>query len=379
MANSRSPTTPHISPLEFGVLVLGSFIGLGIFQFPRELVMDAGPDALYGYLLECAGAYLALWLLLMVARLHQGASEPQVLRRYLGIFAWPIEMIAVLGHVALAIAVIANFGFVLRTFFLMSMPFWVAETPLLGTALFAVWYGMAPMARLMELVILPTMGLSILIGIMLFPQGQYAFSMIPSTEIMIPRILSGAYHQAYIFVGIEAAPLMYPYLRPQNRKEGERAAHLLFLGAFVAFLWGFFLIISATGPDFLITLQWPGISALRLVSISGLIVNKIGLLVVVLWGLFVLAFIAIRLWAVVHYSMAAIQRTGMTTYRIVACAAMLLIGLLAQRITNIAQLTHIFQSYLLPFYIGYLFLIPLIMLAGYAVTHRKRRTASVNT
>ncbi len=285
----------HISPLQFGFLTVVSFISLGIFQFPRELVVNAGPDGFYAFGLECIAAFLALWLYLTAAPLHKADAEPHILHQYLGIASWPLELVAVILHVILAIMMLNNFGMVMRTFFLPGMPLWSKEWPTLVTCFAATWYNTSPLARSLQIVIFPTVFISIAISILVIPHANYGFSVIPSSEMII---------------------------------------------------------------------------------------NKLGLLVVVLWGLFVLAFIAIRLWAIGHYVVAAIHSQHQYVYRTVSGIATLLVGAGAQLITNIPALTAVFQRALLPIFVAYLYAIPLFLLMGYTIlqwTHHNRPSSPQRT
>lgn len=197
---------------------------------------------------------------------------------------------------------------------------------------------------------------------------------------MIRPIIDGACHNFYVFIGIQAATLGYPFVRPAARQQGTKYAYLFLVGACLFFAFLYLLILSNTGPGFLVQLQWHGVSALRLVSVAGLIVDKLGVLVVVLWGLFVLAFLAVRLWAVSHYIGEIFSWNAIGPYRLALTAATLLVGIGAQVIANITILTEVFQEDLLAIFMVYLYAVPLILIAGYApsatdVNARPRRPA----
>lgn len=361
-----------ISAWQFGLLVASSFMGIGIFQFPREAVDFAGPDAVYAFLLDSLGAVLLLMLFLWAA--HRTPSLTQGRESIVRGITPAVTPLRILFNLLLAGAALANFGQIMRTFFLPGTPIWAIDAAMSLTVIYATWYGTPTMARSLETVLLPAIPISVLISLLVIPELHFSWAILPSTQIHLGPILAGTYHDAYIFMGLDATLLLFTQVRQSDKPHASRAGLRALIGAILFFSFGYLVVMGTTGPSALSTMQWPAPSVLRLANASGLIINKLGLLVVVVWGLFILAFLAVRLWSV-GQDVAAWRPTHfMPSYRIGICAAGVLTMALSQIPANVVTLVHLFQTYGLPATITYMLLLPLLLGAmTFFMANRARR------
>ncbi len=342
----------------------GGYLGLGIFQFPRELVDFAGPDAGWAFLLICLGFLGLLMLFLKVAAIDPDHALGYTLRRLLSpMVGWPLDAFRIVLHFMLAVLVVANFGQVMRSFFLIGTPAWAIEAVLVATSLYTAWYGTAVLARTIEAIFVPTLIGSIAIGALVVHQLRFRWAILPTGHLAVTPTLLAAYHSAYIFIGFEVLAQAYGHVRVDRRPAARRWLFILFATTVVFFAFGYVVTMGTEGPSALATMQWPPVSALRLANISGFFISKLGLLVVVLWGLFAMAFISIRFWCLAH-------DVGAKTYRVVpptryhgaliGVAVVVFAG--AQGFRTVVGVVHVFQTWGLPIMMGYLVGLPALLL-----------------
>lgn len=358
-------TTATISPTQFAILVVAGYIAVGVFQFPRELLYYAGPDALYGFLMDCVAAYGGLWLWFQVNGIRPGEQLSGFAGKLVTPFlAWPIWLLTVAIHLVLLMGVLANFGFVMTTFFLPDTPTWVIGASACLTGMYVAWFDTPVLGRTAEVVFIPTFILSLILGVLVLTKATSGYALLPSPDLHLSPILSAAYHSFYIFWGYEVTVTLYPFVRRADQATARRYAFLAMLGTFGFFLFGYAITLGIQGPYLMIVSQWPAVSSLRLVDVSAFVINKLGLLVVVLWGLFVVSFASVRVWCLAHDVLPVFKLKSVTWYR----AFIVFFGLLgiygSTLFPTIADLVVFAQTWILPAMVVYNFVLPPLMLLG---------------
>lgn len=373
------PTTQTISAGQFALMVTAAYLGFGIFQFPLELVKDGGPDALYSLILEILAAFGGLWLLFRANRIQPGETMTGFSHQVLHpMIRWPISVITIAIHSALGACLVSNFGFVITAFFLPDTPDWVIRLTLVATCLYMVWFDTPSLARTVQILLPMTMLLTLLMGLLLVPKMTSGYAVIPSASIHVLPILYAAYRDFYVFLGFEVSVTLYPYIRPPERALGEKYTFLAMGVVGAWFIIGYALVLGVEGPYFMVHLLWPPVSAMRLINVSGFIINKLGLLVIVMWGVFTLLFIAVRIWCVGHDVMPLFRLTSRTAYRLLAGGGAVVIYLGASLFPTVHALVQWFATYLLPTAIAYIFLVPLIVMLGAWLTKRKHQKSKAS-
>ncbi len=374
MSTNPMPTTQNISAGQFALLVLASYLGFGIFQFPLELVRDGGPDAFYALVLEILAALGGLWLTFRANRVQPGETMTGFATLVLHpIVRWPITILTVGIHVALGATLIGNFGFVMTAFFLPDTPDWVVRLTLVGACLYMAWFDTPTLARTVQILLPFTVLLTLLLGLLLVPKMTSGYAIIPSASIHVLPILSAAYRSFYIFLGFEVSVTLYPYLRSPERARGEKYALWAMGFTGIWFIIGYALVLGVEGPYFLVHLLWPPVSAMRLINVTGFIINKLGLLVIVMWGIFTLLFVAIRLWCLGHDVMPIFHQTSIKAYRLMLLGSGVIVYIGSSLFPTVHALVRWFAAYLLPTTVVYIYGVPLIVLLGAWITKRKQR------
>ena len=370
----------RISALQFAVLIAAGYVGVGIFPFPRELVATAGAQAVYAFLLECAAALTGLWLWFQVNRIDPDRPLPAFACRLVSpVLGYPLLLLTLVLHLALAVVVITDFAFVMHTFFLIETPLWAVKISLMLTAIYVAWFDVTPLARTVQFVFAPAIVLSVLMGLLLLPRLTSAYALIPGTALHPDVILLAAYKGFYIFWGYELTVTLYPFVHKSERPLAERYAYRAMAGTFLFFALGYTLTLGSEGPQLLSISIWPGVSTMRLINVSAFLINKLGLLLVSLWGIFVLAFTAVRVWCLAHDVLPVIRRDTATWYR----GLLLLFGALAlfgsAQFATATDLAAFSEHSLLPAIVLYNLGLPPLLLAAAVIARRRHLSMRSDT
>lgn len=353
----------RISPLQFALLIVSAYIGAGIFEYPRDIIVAAGDNAAYAFLLEGAIALGGMWLLLQVNHLDPDHTVGEISRK-IGTagLAWPLGFVTVAVHLALFVYAIANFCLVMRTFFLDLTPVWGLASALVLVAGFLAWNDTAPLARALQIIVAPTLIVSLLMGMLVTPQLHDLYAAVPGSSIQLGSIATGVWRGWYIFWGYEVTVTLYPFVRQGDRRRAERYTYVAMLLSMGFFAIGYVLTVGTEGPYLLMHSLWPAVSTMRLINVTSFLVNKLGLFIIVLWGLIVTAFASVRLWCLGHDILPFLPSQTVGAYRwvVVLCA---LAGFgWVMTFQNATQLNAFAEGTMMPAMWAYNFVTPVLLL-----------------
>ena len=368
----------RISPGQFALMLTAAYVASGIFAFPRELVADAGPNAAYAFLLECAFALFGLWMWFRVNRIHPDSPlsfAPDLLPVWL---AAPVLLITLILHVALAVVVVSDFAFVLHSFFLIETPLIVLQACVVVIAGYVAWFDLPALARSIQFLYLLAIIVSLMVGVLLLPQVTSLYAILPSPDISVSPLLLGAYRGSYLFWGYELTVTLYPLLKPQDRAKAETYAYRAMALTFVFFALGYVLTLGVWGPELLVRIIWPAVSTMRLVNIGTFLINKLGLLLVTFWGLFVLTFVMSRLWCLAYDVSPLFQNFSSGWYRGMLVFFGIIVLWWASTFPTPVQLIAFSQSFLVPLVLIFNFAMPPLLLLAGALQHRRAALRTSN-
>lgn len=354
-----------ISPLQFAILIVAAYLGAGIFQFPRDIVAVAGDNALYAYLAEVALALSGMWLWFRVNRLSPSKQVGAIARDVATpLVSIPLVLFTVVLHLALLVYATANFALVMHAFFMNETPFSALALPIILAAAAVAWHDVTPLARSLEIIVIPTMTLSFLMGLLVLPHAAETYALVPGTHIYLGSIARATWRGWYIFWGYELTVTLYPFVRADKRAQAERFTYIGMLMSAALLAFGYAITMSAEGPYLLARSQWPAVSTMRIINATSFLVNKLGLFVIVLWGLIVMAFGATRLWCLGHDVLPHLPKSGTVYYYRGAVAAFALLGFLwVLDLNSPPKLEHFAQSLVMPAMWIYNFAVPALLLA----------------
>lgn len=355
-------------------MLTGAYTAAGLFQFPREIVTKGGPEAAWSFILECGAALVGLWLWFQVNHLSPDEQVGGFVSRIVTpILGWPLRALTLVTHTLLAVWVTANFGLVMITFFLPDTPLWALETVTVVVALYMAWIDTRVLGRTIQVLYLPTGILSVLMALLLLPRLTQMWAVPPTADLHLTTIAYAAYKGFYLFWGYEVTVTLYPFVAQSARKQAERYAYTAMVLASAFFAFGYVLIMGSGDPYLVMAAQWPGVSAMRLITLTSFLINKLGLFVVMLWSLFVFIFVAMRLWCLGQDLRPALNLTSLQSYRWMLVGAAAATLAVSQLFTNITVLNEFFNEWMTPTMILYNFGVPPVLLLGAAITRARAR------
>jgi spore germination protein len=359
-----------ISARQFAILVVGAFLGAGLFQFPRELFVYGKADAAWGYLIDCAAAFFGLRLWFLVNRLSPGEPVGQALPRYVTpLLGWPLRVLTVALHLSMAVFVLLNYAFVMKTFFLPQTPVLGLEIFMLAAAGYMAFYNTPALGRIAEMLAPPAIVLTTVLSGLVAGHIHAGYAMLPTFPPQLMPVLLAAYHSYYIFFGYEVTITLYPHVAESERLWAERYAGYAMLVTMVWYAIGFVLVVGTEDPYFLAILQWPPVVAMELANLVSFIINRLGLFVVAFWGIFAEVFIAIRLWCLAHDVLPSLGYASLRAYRWILVGFCGLALLVSSYVSNIAMLIAILQVFLLPAMLVFNYALPPVILLGHRIAN----------
>lgn len=370
-------TRRPISALYFAVMLTGAYTAAGLFQFPREIVAEGGPEAAWSYLLECGAALFGLWLWFQVNHLYPdeqvGGFVSRIVTPFLG---WPLRVLTLVTHTLLAVWVTVNFGLVMITFFLPDTPLWALETVTILVALYMAWIDTRVLGRTIQVLFVPTGVLSVLMAFLLVPRLTQMWAVPPTGDIHLGIVALAAYKGYYLFWGYEVTVTLYPFVARSARKQAERYAYTAMVLACAFFALGYVLIMGSGDPYLVMAAEWPGVSVMRLITLTSFLINKLGMFVVMLWSLFVFIFVAMRLWCLGEDIRPPLHLTSLQSYRWLLVGAAVATLAVCQLFTNVAILDAFFAEWMTPAMILFNFGVPPVLLLGAAITRKRARRSA---
>ncbi|NMP21209.1 GerAB/ArcD/ProY family transporter [Sulfobacillus harzensis] len=368
----------RISAGQFATMMTAAYTGLGIFYFPREAVSSAGREGLYAFWLD---GLIAFALMRLIFRTNRVAPNETLSGFASSLLSKPVGYLigvyTIVYHLALVIAATVLFSMVLGNVFLPSTPIWAIDGALTLTAITMAWSGAAALARTLQASYIPLLVLTVLSISLAAVSIRHPTLLMPSGDISILPILKGAYRQFLIFIGFQLSVTLYPFVREGDQKKAERYSYYALFGIILALTMQYEVIVGVFGPTMTSQLRWPLASAYRIISISGFYISKLGTLLIVLWTIVVTAFVSVRLWCLAHDLSVFLKSFVSIRYTL----GLIIMGGLAfwgEILFPNAQVTNIWtERWLIPFGVGYLVGIPLLVLTVAAI--RKEKTLHLKT
>lgn len=354
----------HLSGIQFGTFVTAGYMALGIFYFPRQLVAAAGRDGIWALWIDGLVTFLLMKLSFKMSKLVPSQTFVQfsgdLASKPLGIF---LALIRIVYHFVLAVIITVLFTSFMGNDFLPGTPSWALSGILIVGAVYMAWFGTTALARTLEVGYIPMVALTTLTLALAMSVVKYPLLLAPPVNIQVIPILQAAYHEFFIFIGFEVSMTLYPFVAEKEQKRAEFFA-IGGLAVMIIILTIMYEACIATfGPSYIPYIRWPIIALLRIIEVSGFFVDKWGSLVVALWTIAVLGFLAVRLWCVVHDIAAIFFVHSVRAYHYLLLPCAVTVYIMAAMIPN-AVLTEVFmQKVLLPTALLYQTIVPIFLLA----------------
>ncbi|PSR32779.1 MAG: hypothetical protein C7B46_12825 [Sulfobacillus benefaciens] len=288
----------HCTPLsasQWALFVTAGYFVSGLFAFPREVAETAGRAGLWAVAVDGVIFGGMLWATVQVQRrfptMSLWALSPRLLGRSCGL---ALSGLVWLYHWAVTTVGVAEFSFIIQTYFLPQTPRGVIVGALVGTAVYMGWSGTASLARTLQGGIFPVIGLVILTAGFASLSVRHPVLLMPTIPRSWLSVAHAAEQMTILFFGIPLLVTLYPEIDPVQRRRAEWVTYGAFVGV-LGWLMGLYAVLLATfGPVYVSQMRWPVVSLLRIMSVSGFWVDKIGLVALMLWTIAVAGFTSVR-------------------------------------------------------------------------------------
>ncbi|AUW93190.1 spore gernimation protein [Sulfobacillus thermotolerans] len=361
--NNAHERLPRISGLQFGTMVTAGYMAMGVFYFPRELVTSAGRDGIWGLWLDGAITFGLMALSFAMSHIVPnetfGEFSSQLLSKPVGLL---LGLVTIAYHLLLAVVMVVEFTSLFDNDFLSGTPAWAIIASLMLASLYMAWSGAATLARVLQAGYIPMVILSIATLMVAGSVMRHTTLLLPPTNIQFIPLLQGSYRQYFIFIGFEVSITLYPFIRNEDRKAAEYYAYgglALMIGILTIM---YEVSIATFGPAYIPLMRWPMVNLMRIVEISGFFIDKWGSLVIVLWTIAVLGFMAVRLWCTAHDLAALLSIRSVGAYRYLLLLGATIVWIISMLIPNAAISDYITQQYLIPIGLIYLTTIPILVI-----------------
>lgn len=351
-----------ISPIEAGFLLSSSFIGLGIFMWPRDSVMVAGRSAILSFVLSVFLAFAGLWMLVQLSEIFPGLTfvnySKKIVGKPLSLF---FSFYIILYNIFFAAIAAHMFGDLISTVFLVATPPWASVGILFLAAAYATYGGLETIARASQ-IILPLGYLFILFGILLAVKHMEQFWALLPSHISLSHVWHGTYISAYVIIGFQLIIMLYPYIHTKDRRKTKKALFIAASLNMLLLLSIYIMDMTVLGPGATKVFYWPTVTSFRILEFSSFFVNRVGLLVVLSWTLLMFLFLATRIWCVSHDITAMLGRNHTHEYRNLVIPVTGLMFLTSLLPSNPIAATYIVDQYINPGGLIIILLLPLILL-----------------
>jgi spore germination protein len=287
----------RISEWQMATMMASAFTALGLFTYPRDLVEGAGRQAYWGLLAAIGVGMVSAALIVRIGLMFPGRTPIQYTRTVLG---KPLGTLLgtwlVLFHVCMAAVALRYFGDLVNTLFLPRTPIEMTMLLLVAATLYINWYGLESIARFISFVFPIVMGLVTVTFVLTFRRVTEVAAILPPVSFDPFAVAVGSWRILYVFIGIEAVSMLLPYVRQPRRP------YLYALSAVAANSLVLMLILVVSlglwGSEPVLHLQYPGVATLRVLRLTGLLIERLGAFIALMWTMIGLTFLCTRFWTI---------------------------------------------------------------------------------
>lgn len=329
------------------LLVAAGFVELGLYSFPRHLLEQSGRPF---YLILATAVLVALSLALLITHVMLRYPDKSPIQIFMEVLGRPLGTLvtiwAIFFHFTLAAICLRYFADVINTYFLPRTPVEATMILVVLAVLFINAQGFAGTVRLIVMVFGPTMLIVVAAYLATGFRGSEWLALIPVLEpIPVPQFLQAVGGIMYLFVGVESLGFLLPLVHKRKRPYFWAAMPVLSDG--LVLLITLAVTLAVLGLEPVLLLQYPGITALRVLRLPGILVERLGGVIALAWTGLKIAYFAIRLTTI---SMATAQLFGLSLahYRSFLVPSAIIVYFLARWPSNQEEVSWAMQWWIGP-------------------------------
>lgn len=288
----------RISEWQMAVLMASGFVELGLYSYPKQLAED--PSRLYYPELALATA-MGLFLALTSAHLALRFPQKSVIQIMFAVLGKPLGMIAAIWiiwfHLFLAALCLRYFGDVVNSFFLPLTPPEVVMLLVVLAVVFINAQGVAAIARF-GTAMFPTVMVLITIAFLMSASRITEWNAVFPTvrDLSSINLLTHSSRIFYLFVGVESILMLMSLVGKPQRPYLAVVTPVLANGIFLLIV--LIVTLGVLGAQATAELETPALIVLRTLRLQGLLVERLGGMIAILWTALKVGYLSVRFMTV---------------------------------------------------------------------------------
>ncbi|GGA33117.1 germination protein [Kroppenstedtia guangzhouensis] len=289
MNRNQQQLNQSISLYQGYALVMSTLIGVGVLQFQRGIVQEAGPNGVWTILIGGLTPLAEVWLVTLLMKRFPGKNIVQLTRDLLGTDKNPrlgtwlsLPFLGALSFFWLvATAIVARtFGEVLIGAILPMTPMEVIIGTLIFSATFVVVQQVHIVARFCEF-LLPVLFFPITILLLTLVQGVELENFLPLFELNWKQVLNSVLSSSFVFAGIS---VLYIFMGYYQQPKQAMKPHLL---AVLTVIFGYWVTLATSigvfGPQELTVMMWPTLDLVKQAEVPGQLLSRLESPILSIW------------------------------------------------------------------------------------------------
>ena len=274
MGNNRKNTRATISPLQIAIMYFTTAFGSGILTLPRSVGTIAREDMWLSVILGGLAMGFSLWCTVALCRYFPNDTAIEYHSSLLGpIVGQLVNIFYLMSMVLLGAAALRSFSGALNLFLFEATPHWIIQFVFLGVAAYAGQYGVAPLIRMQQFILLaiaPTAILLMSLGFLRVEPKNFQ----PFLAGGLMPVLKGIVPSWFAYSGPELITgLAFPFV---TQKKQVIKAGLLTVAVLAVMYTTYTVIVQGVlGVEEIIVTVYPTIIAYREVNIPDTFVERI--------------------------------------------------------------------------------------------------------
>lgn len=352
-------TKPMLTGFQVVATTSMSFFPLTFWIFPRIAVDSADLDAQWSVLGILIIGVLTGYLQGIINHRFQTVTGADMLFQTFG--NWFGRLLGV-GYAGIYIFFVGTCVY----FFVITMQGFFPNTPkfililiIFLVAMRGAWHGIVSLGRVSSFV--HPMTLLGLVSVLIFLLLQLHRVWMPYTVTHWSDTVKGIYMLFPLFLGINLSLMLSPYYDHTSRRSIWFPAISAIIGGFVIILT-FFSVILNTGWEAAKLISFSVPFVISLVRIQGWLVERLGVLIIILVTAYTILFVALHIWAT---SMLGARILGMNkkwSYRYLIVPMAVMMGSISLWFHSDQQAFELVETYLVPLSWVFLLFGPLVIL-----------------
>ena len=340
---------------ELVYILIGTIIGIGLFQLPYEIVKKAGQD---GWIPTILGGVYPLYIVGISRLIINKAPNDNIVtlsKKYFGNFLGTIfSLLYLLEFVVVISSVTAGLTRILRIYVVAFLPYINIAITIIFVSMYATYSGIKNLARMQKL------SFYILILITAISIGSIKkgsiLNLMPLVENGIISSIKATRVTIAQYSGMEILLLIYPFIKDKKSIYKDSLKSLLV--CVILYTWVVFITIYYLGPDIVVKSPWP--FSLVAESIEFPVISNTRFIFIFLWSSVVFVTIANSLNAV---SLGLSFMTGKNYKNICIFISPLMIYLATIYKTEVVRrkIVSIFTDYTVGFNVLYITMLAILM------------------